>query len=335
MEKKLLEVKNLHTSFFTHFGEIKAVQNVSFSLKRGEVLGIVGESGSGKSVTALSCMKLLQFPGKIVKGEILFDGENILGKSKKEMRGIRGNRISMIFQNPMTSLNPVSKIGDQIVEQIIEHKNISKREAKNQAVSLMGKVQIPDAGKRINSYPHEFSGGMRQRVIIAMAMSCDPDLIIADEPTTALDVTIQSQILALLRKLKEQSKTSVILITHDLGVIAEICSRVVVMYGSMIMEEASVYDIFYNPQHPYTAGLLQSIPKAGTKKGERLVPIRGTPPTQLNPGIGCPFAPRCKYAMKICTKRLPGYTWITKTHRSMCWLLHKDSPQNPFKKAGY
>ena len=333
MENNLLKVNNLHTSFFTHFGEVKAVQNVSFSLKKGEVLGIVGESGSGKSVTALSCMRLLQAPGKVVKGEILFNGENILKKSKKEMREIRGNRISMIFQNPMTSLNPVSKIGNQIVEQIIEHKKISKREARKEAVSLMEKVQIPDAEKRINSYPHEFSGGMRQRAIIAMAISCEPDLIIADEPTTALDVTIQAQILALLRRLKDQLETSVILITHDLGVIAEICSRVIVMYGSMIMEEAPIDDIFFNPQHPYTMGLLESIPRVEAKRGHRLIPIKGTPPNQLNPGKGCPFAPRCKYAMKICTKRLPEYTWITKTHRSMCWLLHKNAPKNPYKRV--
>ncbi len=329
MNNQLLSINNLSTSFFTHMGEVKAVQSVSYGINRGEVLGIVGESGSGKSVTFLSCMRLLQSPGKIVSGEVLFNGENLLNWNNRKMRSVRGNRMSMIFQNPMTSLNAVLKIGDQLMEPLREHKKISKAQARREAISLLEHVQIPDAEKRLSAYPHEFSGGMRQRVMIAMAVSCNPDLIIADEPTTALDVTIQSQILDLMRNMREKSDTSVILITHDLGVIAEICTRVVVMYGSMVMEEAPVDEIFHNPAHPYTEGLLKSVPKPGAE-GERLVPIPGTPPVQLDPPAGCPFAPRCEYAMNICHHRLPEFTQIKENHRSACWLLHSGAPQNGF-----
>jgi oligopeptide transport system ATP-binding protein len=335
MNNNILEIKNLHTSFFTHLGEVKAVRDVSFSVEKGKVLGIVGESGSGKSVTALSCMRLLQEPGRIVEGEILFKGEDLRKKNKNEMRSIRGNDISMIFQNPMTSMNAVLKVGDQIMEPLLEHFSISKKEARAKAAALLNLVQIPDAEKRLNAYPHEFSGGMRQRAMIAMALACDPELLIADEPTTALDVTIQSQIIKLMLDIKEKLDMAIILITHDLGVVAEICDSVAVMYGSMIMEEAPVDDIYHNPCHPYTLGLLNSIPVVtGKSKNIRLEPIPGTPPNLLKLPPGCPFAPRCNYAMQICTQKTPAYTYISDKHRSMCWLLHKDAPANLLNRGG-
>ncbi|MBN2049483.1 MAG: ABC transporter ATP-binding protein [Spirochaetales bacterium] len=333
MENNLFRVENLSTSFFTHLGEVQAVRDIGFSIGKEEVLGIVGESGSGKSVTALSCMRLIQSPGKITGGSVWFRNEDLLKKSNRQMRDIRGNRIAMIFQNPMTSLNAVLKIGEQIAEPLMEHKKLSRKEAMKKAVGLLEKVQIPDASRRIHSYPHEFSGGMRQRAMIAMALSCDPDLIIADEPTTAIDVTIQSQVLDLMRELKKEFSSSLLLITHDLGVIAEICSRVVVMYGSMIMEEASVEDLFYKAAHPYTLGLLKSIPRPGRQANERLNPIAGTPPVQLNPSPGCPFAPRCEFAMKICRTGTPGFTTLGDGHRSACWLLHENAPANPLRKG--
>lgn len=331
MDNTLLSIRDLSTSFFTHLGEVKAVQNVSYDVRRGEVLGVVGESGSGKSVSYMSCMQLLQSPGRIVSGDIQFKGESLLSKTNKQMRHIRGNRMSMIFQNPMTSLNAVLKIGDQLTEPLKEHMNMSSKEAKREAISLLERVQIPDAEKRLSAYPHEFSGGMRQRVLIAMAIACKPDLIIADEPTTALDVTIQSQILELMKGLQKDSDTSIVFITHDLGVIAEICTRVVVMYGSRVMEEASVDDIFHSPGHPYTEGLLRSIPKPGLEDG-RLSPIPGTPPVQLSPLPGCPFAPRCEYAMNICRKRLPGFTKISDSQRSACWLHSSGAPASHFRR---
>jgi oligopeptide transport system ATP-binding protein len=334
MEEKILEIRNLHTSFFTHLGEVQAVRDVSFTVGKGKVLGIVGESGSGKSVTALSCMRLLQEPGRIVSGEILFKGKNLREMNKKEMRSIRGNDISMIFQNPMSSMNAVLRVGDQIMEPLLEHSSISKKEAVRKAADLLNLVQIPEAEKRLKAYPHEFSGGMRQRAMIAMALACDPELLIADEPTTALDVTIQSQIIKLLSDIKEKLGMAIILITHDLGVVAEICDSVVVMYGSMIMEEASVDDIYHNPCHPYTLGLLNSIPiVTGDSKNSRLEPIPGTPPNLLKPPPGCPFAPRCAHAMKVCTEKTPEYTYLSDSHRSMCWLLHKDAPDNFLKKG--
>lgn len=327
MREKLLEVNNLKTSFFTHLGEVQAVRGVSFSLKKGEAIGIVGESGSGKSVTALSVMKLLQYPGKIVDGEIIFKGQDIVNFPNKEMLKIRGNEIAMIFQDPMTSLNPVYTIGNQIVEAIVRHQKLSRKEAGKRAGEMLKLVGIPSPEKRINSYPHEFSGGMRQRAMIAIALSCQPDLLIADEPTTALDVTIQDQILKLMKELKEKIDTSIILITHDLGVVADVCSRIVVMYGGLIMEEGTSRDIFYNPKHPYTMGLLKSIPRLDLGQKKRLIPIPGSPPDLLKPPKGCPFVERCSYAMKICRERLPQFYYIDETHKAMCWLLHQDAPR--------
>ncbi|WXR62228.1 ABC transporter ATP-binding protein [Peptostreptococcaceae bacterium AGR-M142] len=327
MADKILEVDNLRTSFFTHVGEVKAIRGVSFHLDKGETLGIVGESGSGKSVTSMSVMRLLQSPGKIVDGEIFFNGENLIKKDEKEMQKIRGNDISMIFQDPMTSLNPVYTIGNQIMEAIIKHQKLDKAKAKEKAIEMLKIVGIPSPEKRIDQYPHEFSGGMRQRAMIAMALSCEPQLLIADEPTTALDVTIQAQILELMKDLKDRLQTSIILITHDLGVVADVCSRIIVMYGGIILEEGTSEEIFYNPKHPYTLGLLKSVPKlTDKKKKERLIPIPGSPPDLLKPPIGCPFAARCEYAMKICTQKMPKYTQISKTQRSLCWLLHEDAP---------
>lgn len=324
MSDKLLELKNVKTSFYTHLGEVQAVRGVSYHLERGEALGIVGESGSGKSVTSMSVMGLLQYPGKVKEGEIFFKGEDLLKKNSKEMMNIRGNEIAMIFQDPMTSLNPVYTIGAQIMEAIRIHQKVSKNEARKKAIEMLTLVGIPSPDTRIDNYPHEFSGGMRQRAMIAIALSCKPDLLIADEPTTALDVTIQAQILKLMKDLKEKINTSIILITHDLGVVADVCSRVIVMYGGLIMEEGTTEEIFYRPKHPYTMGLLKSIPKLVGE--ERLVPIDGTPPDLLKPPSGCPFATRCDYAMNICLKEKPDYYSASPNHRAMCWLLDKNAP---------
>jgi len=328
MTDKLLEVKDLKTSFFTHLGEVKAIRGVSFHLNKSEAIGIVGESGSGKSVTSLSIMRLLQHPGKIVGGEIFFKGEDIVKRSNKEMMNIRGNEIAMIFQDPMTALNPVYTIGNQISEVILKHQKLSKKDAYNKSIEMLKLVGIPDPEKRIKNYPHEFSGGMRQRAMIAMALSCEPDLLIADEPTTALDVTIQAQILSLMKELNSKLNTSTILITHDLGVVSDVCSRIIVMYGGLIMEQGDKRDIFYSPQHPYTMGLLKSIPKLDSGQKIRLVPIAGTPPDLLNPPSGCPFYARCDYAMRICAKEQPPCFSETDGHQTMCWLLHKDAPEN-------
>ncbi|MDF2676942.1 MAG: transporter ATP-binding protein [Bacillota bacterium] len=325
---KLLEVKDLRTSFFTHVGEVKAIRGVSFDVEKGESIGIVGESGSGKSVTSLSIMQLLLHPGRVVGGDIYFNGENILKKSNKEMMAIRGNEIAMIFQDPMTSLNPVYTIGDQIAEAIMKHQKLSKHEAKEKALEMLKMVNIPDPEKRIKNYPHEFSGGMRQRAMIAIALSCEPDLLIADEPTTALDVTIQAQILDLIKNLNKRLNTSTMLITHDLGVVADVCSRVVVMYGGLIMEKGTIDDIYYEPMHPYTMGLLKSIPKVSSGEKQRLIPIPGTPPDLLNPPTGCPFYARCNYAMRICNQQQPPYFKSENGHHeSMCWLLHPEAPK--------
>ncbi len=328
MADKLLQVKDLKTSFFTHVGEVQAVRGVSFDLAAGEALGIVGESGSGKSVTSMSLMKLLQYPGVIKEGEILFEGVDIVGKSEKEMRRVRGNDIAMIFQDPMTSLNPVYTIGNQIIEAILEHQNVTHAQAKQKAIKMLELVGIPSPEKRLSNYPHEFSGGMRQRAMIAIALSCEPKLLIADEPTTALDVTIQAQILELMKDLKEKINTSIILITHDLGVVADLCSRIVVMYGGLIMEEGTARQIFYEPKHPYTIGLLKSIPKLHKKDKERLIPIDGTPPDLVNPPTGCPFYARCDYAMKICKEQQPPYFSAGPGHRSMCWRMHDAAPEH-------
>jgi oligopeptide transport system ATP-binding protein len=320
--EKIIEVKHLKTSFFTHIGEVKAVDDVSFYVERGETIGIVGESGSGKSVTSLSIMGLLSFPGKVVGGEIIFEGTDLVKVSEKTLQKIRGNEISMIFQDPMTSLNPVFTIGTQIMEPLLYHQKMSRREAKDKAIEMLSLVGLPNPEKRVTQYPHEFSGGMRQRAMIAMALSCQPKLLIADEPTTALDVTIQAQILELMKDLKEKVNTSIILITHDLGVVAEVCSRIIVMYAGIIVEQGSREDIFYHPQHPYTWGLLKSVPNFKAKEKERLIPIEGQPPDLLKPPVGCPFYPRCSYAMQICVEQRPAHTEISPQHTAGCWLLH-------------
>ncbi|OQY31282.1 MAG: peptide ABC transporter ATP-binding protein [Spirochaetaceae bacterium 4572_59] len=332
----LLELKDVRTSFYTHHGEVQAVRGSSFKLKKGDVLGIVGESGSGKSVTSLSIMGLIDEPGKIKSGEIIFDGKNLAKMSQRELSDIRGNEIAMIFQDPMTSLNPVYTIKNQMTEVIRRHQKISQKKAVKQAVKMLDLVGIPEPEKRINSFPHEFSGGMRQRVMIATALSCNPRLLIADEPTTALDVTIQAQILELMNDLKEKIDASIILITHDLGVIAEICDHIVVMYGGKILEQGTEKDIFYNPQNPYTVGLHKSVPKiTELENEERLIPIEGTPPDLMNPPVGCPFSPRCPHAMEICLKEQPPSFQLSETHSSACWLLHKDAPQvEKYEKAG-
>lgn len=323
---KILEVTNLHTSFFTHMGEVQAVRGISFDVEKGDILGIVGESGSGKSVTSLSIMGLIDSPGRIKEGSIIFDGKDVTQFTHKEFSNIRGNDISMIFQDPMTSLNPVFRVGNQIKEIIRTHTDLSKEEVNQRAIELLKLVNIPEPETRIRQYPHQFSGGMRQRAMIAMALSCNPKLLIADEPTTALDVTIQAQILELLKELKEKKDLSIILITHDLGVIAEICNRVIVMYGGLVMEEGSVLDIFEKPEHPYTKGLHQSVPKNVTGEKKRLIPIDGTPPDLLEPPAGCPFYPRCKHAMEVCKSERPPLFEIEKGHTAACWLHDFEAP---------
>lgn len=320
--KKLLEVKDLKVSFFTPAGEVKAVDSISYDLNYNEVMGIVGESGSGKSVEAYSIIGLLQNPGKVIGGSITFEGDDILSFDEKQMMNLRGNDISMIFQNPMTCLNPVYTIGNQLMEALTCHdSSITKQEARNRAIEMLELVGINNADKRIDQYPHEFSGGMRQRAMIAMALICHPKLLIADEPTTALDVTIQAQILELMKDLQKKTNMSIIFITHNLGVVAEICDRVSVMYAGHIVEQGKVDDIFYNPHHPYTKGLLSSMPRIDELSHERLIPIDGTPVDLLDPPKGCSFGPRCKYCMKIClTKKPPMIQFGDKDHRSACWL---------------
>lgn len=323
-ETNLLEVKNLETSFFTALGEVKAVRNISFEVRKSEVIGIVGESGSGKSVTSLSIMRLLRNPGKIIGGEVLFNGENLLLKSQKEMSKIRGNKIAMIFQDPMTSLDPVYPIGSQIFEILRQHKTLTRKEAKEESIKLLDMVGIPSPEKRYNSYPFECSGGMRQRVNISIAIACKPELIIADEPTTALDVTIQAQILELLRNLQKENHTSIIFITHNLGLISEMCSRVVVMYGGMVMEEGYVEDTFRHPLHPYTQGLMKAIPQITFGKKRLLIPIEGMPPDMLHPPAGCPFAPRCPYAKRICVEYMPPTLQEENSRKVACWLIYHE-----------
>lgn len=325
--EKLLDVKDLKTSFKTSAGEVHAVRGVSFYLEKGEALGIVGESGCGKSVTMMSIMRLLADNGRIVGGEILFDGKNISDVKEVEMESIRGNDIGMIFQDPMTSLNPVYTIGDQLMEPLIKHKKISKAEARKEAIKMLGLVGIPSPEKRMKQYPHEFSGGMRQRAMIAMSLICEPKLIIADEPTTALDVTIQAQILDLMKELKQKLDTAIILITHDLGVVADVCSRINVMYGGIIVETGTAEDIFYRGKHPYTWDFLRSVPNPKEDIKEKLIPIEGQPPDLLKPPVGCPFAARCDYAMKICIQEQPPLFEIGDKHRTACWLCHEDAPE--------
>lgn len=316
---KLLEVKNLKTYFYTDDGVAKAVDDVSFSLDKGETLGLVGESGCGKSVSALSIMRLIaEPPGKIVGGEIFFKGKNILNDTEKEMQGIRGNDIGMIFQEPMTSLNPVFTCGDQIEEAVILHQKLSKEDAKKKALEMLNLVGIPAPEQRYNEYPHQLSGGMRQRIMIAMALSCNPVLLIADEPTTALDVTVQAQILELIKKLQTELGMGVIIITHDLGVIAEVSTKVAVMYASKIAEYGKVDQIFYNPKHPYTIGLLNSIPKLSKTK-ERLSTIEGNVPAPTNYPAGCHFCTRCIFAIEKCWTEPPPVVEVESDHFSSCW----------------
>ena len=324
MSEKLLEIKDERLSFFTPAGEVKALNGVSFSMDEGEVLGIVGESGSGKSVTAYSVMGLTAYPGKLIGGTINFNGHQIDKMSEKEMRKIRGNEVSIIFQDPMTSLNPVYTIGNQITEVICLHTGKSKKEAHDRAKELLELVGINEPAKRLKQYPHELSGGMRQRVMIAIALACEPKLLIADEPTTALDVTIQAQILELMQELRKKLGMSIIMITHDLGVVASMCERLAVMYAGHIVEYGTADEIFYEPKHEYTKGLIKSIPKLNVQETERLIPIEGQPVDLLNPPAGCPFAPRCANCMKICLREMPPKTELSDTHYSQCWLLQKE-----------
>ena len=322
-DKILVDIEHERLSFFTPAGEVKALNDVSFKMREGEVLGIVGESGSGKSVTAYSLMGLTAYPGRIIGGTIDFNGHRINDMSEAEFRKIRGNEVSIIFQDPMTSLNPVYTIGNQIEEAILLHTDKTKEEAHKRAIELLTLVGINEPEKRLKQYPHEHSGGMRQRVMIAMALACEPKLLIADEPTTALDVTIQAQILELMMELREKLGMAIIMITHDLGIVANMCEKIAVMYAGKIVEYGTTDDIFYNPKHEYTKGLIKSIPRLDAKDHERLVPIEGTPVDMLNPPAGCPFAPRCDKCMKICLREMPPVTYFSDVHYTQCWLNQK------------
>lgn len=325
---KLLEVKDLHVSFTTYGGEVKAVRGVNFNLYKGETLAIVGESGSGKSVTVKALMGLIPNPpGRIAQGEMLFAGKDLVKLKEKEMQQIRGKEMSMIFQDPMTSLNPTMKVGKQIMEGLIKHQKLSKAAAKERAIELMKMVGIALPEIRINQYPHQFSGGMRQRVVVAIALACNPKILIADEPTTALDVTIQAQILEMMKELQHKIDTSIIFITHDLGVVANVADRVAVMYGGQIVEIGTVDEIFYDPRHPYTWGLLASMPSLDTDDKTELVAIPGTPPDLIAPPKGCPFAPRNAYALAIDHEEPPPYFQVSETHFVKSWLLHPNAPQ--------
>lgn len=324
MSNKLLEISNLKTYFFVDNRQIPAVNGVDIYINEGETLGVVGESGCGKSVTSLSVMGLLgHTPGRVVDGSIKFKGNNLITLSEDEMREIRGNEIAMIFQEPMTSLNPVYKIGAQIGEAVKLHLKYDKKKTREHVINMLKLVGIPRAEEIIDEFPHQLSGGMRQRVMIAMAMACNPTLLIADEPTTALDVTIQAQILELMKKLKEEKRTAIMLITHDLGIVAEMCDRVVVMYAGKVVEEAEVIEIFENPKHPYTKGLLNSIPKLG-QKTDRLDSIPGNVPTPANMPKGCKFAPRCSQVMDVCKEKDPELLQISKGHQCRCFLYEKE-----------
>ncbi len=328
----LLEVKNLKTQFFTQDGVVKAVDDVSFYVMPGETLGVVGESGSGKSITGLSLMRLIPSPpGKIVNGEVIFNGRNVLTMSDEQVRSIRGNEIAMIFQDPMTSLNPVLTINRQISESLMLHMGMNKEQAKQRAIELLGMVGIPNPESRVDQYPHQFSGGMRQRVMIAMALSCNPKLLIADEPTTALDVTIQAQILDLMRNLQTETGAGVIMITHSMGVVAGMADRVQVMYAGHIVETASTEEIFANPRHPYTVGLMKSIPRLDARTKEKLEPIRGLPPDLIDLPDICPFVPRCNYAQEKCEQKNPPLLEVKPGHFSACWFweeVHKEDDQD-------
>ena len=326
-EGNILQVKDLRISFSTYAGEVEAVRGISFDLRRGESLAIVGESGSGKTVTAKSLMRLLPKANTLIKGgEAIFEGENLLKLSEQQMQKIRGSKIAMVFQDPMTSLDPTMRVGKQIVESLRKHLGLSGQRAKERAVELLTLVGIPNPEDRVRQYPHQFSGGMRQRVVIAIALACDPQILIADEPSTALDVTIQAQILELLRELQERLGMSVILITHDLGVVAHTAHRVAVMYAGKIVETGTLREIFYNPQMPYTWGLLSSIPLPTADRSQDLIPIPGSPPDMSDPPKGCPFTARCPYAMRICAEDMPEYTTFSAEHKAACWLHHPMAP---------
>ena len=332
MSEYLVDIQHERLSFFTPAGEVKALNDVSIHLNDGEVLGIVGESGSGKSVTAYSLMGLTAYPGKLVGGTIDFNGHRINDLSEKEFRKIRGNEVSIIFQDPMTSLNPVYTIGNQIMEVILLHTDKNKEQARARAKELLELVGINEPEKRLKQYPHELSGGMRQRVMIAIALACEPKLLIADEPTTALDVTIQAQILELMMDLKKKLGMAIIMITHDLGVVASMCDRIAVMYAGRIVEYGTTDDIFYNPKHEYTKGLLKSIPRLDAKEHERVVPIEGTQIDLLNPPAGCPFAPRCSNCMKICLREMAPVTTFDDVHYTQCWMNQKEQMEREAAK---
>ena len=324
----VLEIKNLHTYFYTDGGVIKAVDGVDVELRRGATLGIVGESGSGKSVTSLSVMGLLAgTKGKIADGEILLDGDDIVKLTKEQQRKLRGSKISMIFQEPMTSLNPVMKIGDQVAECVLQHEKISKKEALKKAEDMLRKTGVPRVEHMMKEYPFQLSGGQRQRVMIAMALVCKPEILIADEPTTALDVTIQAQILDLMNQLKKETGTSILFITHDLGVVANIAQKIAVMYSGVIVERGNCEDIFYRPRHPYTWALIRSVPRLDLENKQVLASIPGTPPDLLNPPVGCPFCTRCEYCMEICKEQMPEVTEFGDGHEASCWLHHPLAPK--------
>ncbi len=325
----VLKIDNLHVSFDTYAGEVHAVRGVSLHVEEGEVLAIVGESGCGKSVTAQTVMKLNPMPpARIKQGSIDLCGEDIVAADEKKMQDIRGRLVSMIFQDPMTCLNPTMKVGKQLVEAMAQHRKLSKEEAHKEAIRLLEMVQIPNAPERAEQYPHEFSGGMRQRAMIAMAMSCEPKLLIADEPTTALDVTIQAQIMQLMAKVREETGTAIILITHDLGVVANLADRVAVMYAGKVVETGTVEDIFYRPKHPYTQALLKSLPTVDTDRDEKLVSIAGTPPDLFAPPKGCEFASRCEHCMKVCKEHVPPRYELGDVHSASCWRLHPNFPKD-------
>lgn len=320
MSKQLLSIENLHVSFFTPAGEVKAVNGISYTLDNGKVLGIVGESGSGKSVSVNALMQLLPYPGRTTEGEMHFDGKDIRRMPLKQMQKLRGKEIGMIFQDPMTSLNPVYTIGNQLIETLRQHMNMSKEAARQRSIEMLSLVGINNPEQRMKQYPHEFSGGMRQRAMIAMTLSCEPQLLIADEPTTALDVTIQAQILELIKELKQKINSAIILITHDLGIISDLCDEVIVMYAGKVAEKGSIDDIFYRTAHPYTIGLLNCLPRLDSDDKQPLIPIEGTPIDLLNLPDGCPFAPRCDHCMKVCLTEMPPTFTRNEGHTSACWL---------------
>lgn len=326
---KILEVKDLSVSFNTYAGEVKAVRGVSFELNRGETLAFVGESGCGKTVTAKSILRLLKPPFAVIKegSKITCDGKEVLSLNKKELCEFRGDEVSMIFQDPMTSLNPTMTVGKQIMESLRIHRHLDKKQAREEAIKMLKMVNIPSPEKRIDSYPHEMSGGMRQRVMIAMALACSPKILIADEPTTALDVTIQAQIMDLMRELKEKMNTAIILVTHDLGVVANFADRIQVMYAGQVVERGTAREIFYDSKHPYTWALLSSVPKLAKESKQELYALKGTPPDLILPLNHCPFASRCEYCMPICKEKNPLETTITDTHRVSCWLQHPNAPK--------